>query len=90
MALDGSDGLLCDPPGQVATVVYGALSTDGRLTYCNAGHNPPLLIGERGVLRLETGGMVIGAFERTLFDEQTLQLEAGDLLVAYSDGVTEA
>jgi len=40
--------------------------------------------------RLETGGMVVGLFEHTNFDEQTLQLETGDLLVAYSDGVTEA
>jgi len=72
------------------TTVYGVLGEDGRLTYCNAGHNPPLLIGTRGVRRLETGGMVVGLFEHTNFDEQTLQLETGDLLVAYSDGVTEA
>jgi serine phosphatase RsbU (regulator of sigma subunit) len=49
-----------------------------------------LLVGKRGVLRLETGGMVVGALEQTMFDEQALQLEPGDLLVAYSDGVTEA
>jgi steroid delta-isomerase-like uncharacterized protein len=73
-----------------ATIVYGALSCDGTLTYCNAGHNPPLLVGKHGTLRLETGGMVVGAFEQAIFDEQTLQLEPGDLLVAYSDGVTEA
>jgi serine phosphatase RsbU (regulator of sigma subunit)/ketosteroid isomerase-like protein len=72
------------------TSVYGVLTREGRLTYCNAGHNPPLLIGKRGVLRLETGGMVIGLFEHTIFNEQTLQLATGDLLVAYSDGVTEA
>ena len=73
-----------------ATAVYGALSSEGALTYCNAGHNPPLLVGKRGMVRLETGGMVVGAFEQVIFDEQTLQLEPGDLLVAYSDGVTEA
>ena len=73
-----------------ATVVYAAITPAGTLTYCNAGHNPPLLIGKRGVLRLETGGMVVGLFEHTTFDEQTLRLEPGDLLVAYSDGVTEA
>ena len=39
-----------------ATIVYAALSHDGRLTYCNAGHNPPLLIGRRGLLRLREGG----------------------------------
>jgi len=73
-----------------ATVVYAVLTGEGTLTYCNAGHNPPLLIGKRGVMRLETGGIVVGAFEQTMFDQQTLQLEPGDLLVAYSDGVTEA
>ena len=73
-----------------ATVVYVTLSCDGRLTYCNAGHNPPLLLGPSGVQRLETGGGVIGLFDDVRFDEQTLQLEPNDLLVAYSDGVTEA
>jgi hypothetical protein len=72
-----------------ATTVFAELTSDGRLTYCNAGHNPPLLIGKSGVLHLETGGTVVGLFEHT-FDQQTLQLETGDLLVAYSDGVTEA
>ena len=73
-----------------ATAVYAALASDGRLTYCNAGHNPPLVIGKCGVRRLETGGIVVGAFEQACFDEQTLQLEPGDVLVAYSDGLTEA
>jgi sigma-B regulation protein RsbU (phosphoserine phosphatase) len=72
-----------------ATAVYGALSPDGSLTYCNAGHNPPLLIGKRGIMRLETGGLVVGAFAAA-FDEQTLRLEPGDTLVIYSDGITEA
>ena len=42
------------------------------------------------MLRLEIGGMVVGLFEHTMVDEQTLQLDTGDLLLAYSDGVTEA
>jgi predicted ester cyclase len=73
-----------------ATVVYAVLSPDGRLAYCNAGHNPPILFGQCGVKRLDSGGSIIGAFERATFDEETLQLEPGDLLVAFSDGVTEA
>ncbi len=73
-----------------ATTVFAELLSDGRLTYCNAGHNPPLLFCKNGVRRLETGGLMVGAFERASFDEQTLQLEPGDLLLAYSDGVTEA
>jgi steroid delta-isomerase-like uncharacterized protein len=73
-----------------ATAVYGTLSSDGRLTCCNAGHNPPLLVGTRRVMRLETGGLVIGAFEQALFDQETLELEPGDTLVVYSYGMTEA
>ena len=73
-----------------ATVVYAALSPDGRLTYCNAGHNPPFLVGKRGVRRLDCGGLIIGAFDEAAFEQETLQLEPEDLLVVYSDGVTEA
>jgi predicted ester cyclase len=73
-----------------ATAVYAALDRRGRLTYCNAGHNPPFLVGKSGVRRLECGGTVVGAFERAIFDEDTQQLESGDVVVAYSDGLTEA
>jgi steroid delta-isomerase-like uncharacterized protein len=73
-----------------ATAVYAMLDRRGRLTYCNAGHNPPFLVNRSGVRRLEWGGMVVGAFEHATFDEDTQQLWPGDVLVAYSDGVTEA
>lgn len=73
-----------------ATVWYGALSRDGRLTYCNAGHNPPFLLGRRGTERLDTGGLILGAFGNSGAEDESIQLEPGDLLVAYSDGVTEA
>ena len=73
-----------------ATAVYAVLDRRGRLTYSNAGHNPPFLVGKNGVRRLECGGMVIGAFDGAIFDEETYQLESGDVLVAYSDGLTEA
>jgi sigma-B regulation protein RsbU (phosphoserine phosphatase) len=73
-----------------ATAVYAVLSRDGRLTYCNAGHNPPLLVRASGMHRLETGGMVVGMIKEATFEEQTIQLEPGDVLVAFSDGITEA
>ncbi len=73
-----------------ATVMYGVLAPDGRLTYCNAGHNPPILIGRSGVRRLETGGLILGLFPHAIYEEETLQLEDGDMLVVFSDGVTEA
>ena len=72
------------------TVVYGLLNLDGRLTYCNAGHNPPLLICREGVQRLATGGPVVGAFDNVRYEEATLQLYPNDVLVVFSDGITEA
>jgi sigma-B regulation protein RsbU (phosphoserine phosphatase) len=73
-----------------ATAVYAMLSSDGQLTYCNAGHNPPFLIGTNAVRRLETGGLIVGALQQATFEEETIQLQPNDLLVAFSDGLTEA
>ncbi len=72
------------------TVMYGVLGPDGRLTYTNAGHNPPILAGGGGLRRLETGGLILGLFPNATYEEETLQLEDGDTLVIFSDGVTEA
>ena len=72
------------------TMVYGVLSADGRLRYCNAGHNPPILITRDGVRRLETGGLIVGLFDEAEFEEESVQLTAGDLLVVFSDGISEA
>jgi serine phosphatase RsbU (regulator of sigma subunit) len=72
------------------TSFYGMLSPDGSLTYCNAGHNAPLLVTASGIRRLETGGVVLGLFDNATFEEETLKLEPGDLIVLFSDGVTEA
>ena len=72
------------------TAFYGIIGVDGRFTYCNAGHNPPMLVTATGVRRLEAGGLVLGLFEQAAFDEETLQLQPGDCIVTFSDGVTEA
>ena len=72
------------------TVMYGVLGADGRLTYSNAGHNPPMLFGRNGVRRFETGGLILGLFPHATYEEETVQLEDGDTLVVFSDGVTEA
>jgi phosphoserine phosphatase RsbU/P len=73
-----------------ATLVYGRLDAKGRLTYCNGGHNPPMLLGQYGRHRLDKGGLILGAFKDATFDEGTVQLAPGDVLVVFSDGVTEA
>jgi sigma-B regulation protein RsbU (phosphoserine phosphatase) len=61
------------------------------LTYCNAGHNPPLLLRSNGAIeRLEEGGMVLGLFAAASFEDKTVPFDPGDLLILYSDGVVEA
>ncbi len=78
-------------PNEFATLVYGVFSADGRtFTYCNAGHNPPLLLRNGKFTELTTGGMVIGVRPETTFDQNTLALRPGDLIVIVTDGVTEA
>ena len=72
------------------TMFYATLTPEGQLTYCNAGHNPPLLIERGGVRRLEIGGPIVGLFEAAPFEEETVQLAPGDRLVIFSDGVSEA
>ena len=62
----------------------------GELTYCNAGHFPPILLRADGKTELlETGGPLLGAIEGAKFELGKLTLEPGDTLVAYSDGVLE-
>jgi len=76
------------------TLMYGAMMPEGRLTYCNAGHNPPLILSRSGseptVRRLECGGPIVGLFESATFEEETVILTTGDWLIVFSDGVSEA
>jgi ketosteroid isomerase-like protein len=73
-----------------ATLVYGVLSSDGRLVYSNAGHNPPVLAARDGIRRLTAGGPILGPFADAVFEEETLRLHDRDTLVMFTDGVTEA
>jgi sigma-B regulation protein RsbU (phosphoserine phosphatase) len=72
------------------TAFYAVVHANGQMTYCNAGHNPPMLFTKTGVKRLEKGGTILGLFELATFEEDTITVEPGDILVAFSDGVTEA
>ncbi|HEY0100828.1 MAG TPA: GAF domain-containing SpoIIE family protein phosphatase, partial [Pyrinomonadaceae bacterium] len=96
--------LLCRSTGIASYVTFFYAQFDareGKLTYVNAGHNPPFLIRRRegaetceppvnDYLKLATGGAVIGVFEHFGYEEETLDMQSGDLLFAYTDGVTEA
>jgi sigma-B regulation protein RsbU (phosphoserine phosphatase) len=79
------------PAEKYATLFLG--NYDGRsrqLTYTNAGHLPPVLIGRDGnVRRLDCGGTVVGLFDGLTFEESSIEMHQGDIFLAYSDGVTE-
>jgi sigma-B regulation protein RsbU (phosphoserine phosphatase) len=79
------------PPEKYATLflaIYDGLTR--RLNYSNGGHLPPLLISEDGRLRrLEDGGTVVGLFDNQSYAEGSVEMRAGEILVAYSDGITE-
>jgi serine phosphatase RsbU (regulator of sigma subunit) len=72
------------------TAFYANLAPDGTLTYCNAGHNAPFVVRVSGVTRLDTGGTPLGMFDSAAYDTGTTRLAPGDILIAFSDGVTEA
>ncbi len=79
--------------GLFVTVFYGILDpTSGLLTYCNAGHNPPCLLNRRkgSVRELAKTGMALGAVEDADWGRRSIQIEPGDALVLYTDGITEA
>jgi sigma-B regulation protein RsbU (phosphoserine phosphatase) len=73
-----------------ATIFFAIMRPDGRLTYCNAGQNPPLLFRASEVRRLETGGTIVGLFEHATYEQEDVRLTAGELLALFSDGVSEA
>jgi len=73
-----------------ATAFFGSLAPDGCLTYCNAGHNYPFLLTSNGTRRLETGGCPLGLFPDAAYEQASVQLSAGDTLVLFSDGVSDA
>jgi sigma-B regulation protein RsbU (phosphoserine phosphatase) len=85
-----------------ATFFYAQIDEESRqLRYVNAGHNPPYLVrvfdadgaataGTPEIQELPAGGTVLGLFPAVRFEEASIDLRAGDVMVAFTDGVTEA
>jgi len=86
--------VLCEiaPVGKFVSFFYGVLdSKDNRLTYCNAGHNPPVLVRANGTAsELNAAGAVLGQFPDWIYEQSDLQLRSGDTLVMFTDGLVEA
>jgi phosphoserine phosphatase RsbU/P len=77
---------------QFVTAFYGILDATNRtVAYTNAGHNPPLLLSENGETKfIDRGEQPLGMFPETRYYQYYLSLKPGDVLVLYTDGVTEA
>jgi len=85
--------LVCDvsPSNRYATFFYCQYDPESRrLTYSNGGHNSPIVLRGDEVLRLETGGAPVGLFPFSKYQQDEAQLEAGDLLIFFTDGISEA
>ncbi len=76
---------------EFATLFYGVLDTGtGRLTYCNAGHDPPMLLRDGKITCLEKGGMVAGIDPDARYERGWFDLKRGDVMLLYTDGAVEA
>ena len=81
-----------NPANLFVTMILGMVETStGRMEYGQGGHNPPILISVQGEPAYEpSGGMPLGVFEDAKFGQRQLEMKAGETLLVYTDGVTEA
>ena len=85
--------ITCDlaPDHFYVTLFYAAIDAAGRqIRYISAGHEPALLMRGRKVVRLESTGTVLGLSSRSVFKVRTVAFELGDVLIAHTDGITDA
>jgi len=87
------NGMLCrdTKPGEFVTLFYGVLDVKNRrLTYCNAGHPPPLLLRDGKITELEGHNLVLGIDPAEPYEQVVQELNSGDVLLLYTDGLTDA
>lgn len=78
------------PREKYVTLFYGVYdSATRKLAYTNAGHLPPVLFRQNRIQRLEGGGTVVGLFPSVRYTQAEIEIEPGDLLLAFTDGMTE-
>ncbi len=98
MALDEATALINDlvsentSDGKFITFFWGVLEDTGRkLTYVNAGHNPPLLVRKGKIIKLTRGGIILGVMKTvTPYEYEKIDLEKDDVIIMFTDGVSEA
>jgi sigma-B regulation protein RsbU (phosphoserine phosphatase) len=84
--------VLCESAlaGQYATLICGLAKPTGDVEIHNAGHCPAIMVGSGGVLRIESTGLPLGMFHEVDFSATRLHMETGDMLLLYTDGLSEA
>lgn len=71
------------------SLFYGEFARNGTLLYCNAGHNPPLLLRKGTFFPLDRGGLILGPNPAAIYERGHVHLDPGDTLFLYTDGVPE-
>jgi serine phosphatase RsbU (regulator of sigma subunit) len=92
-AIERANRLICDDAhdGTFVTLFYGIVAADSPpFVYTNAGHNPPILAGALGPTLLDGRGMALGIHAPLSLDDASVEVQEGDALVLYTDGLTEA
>jgi phosphoserine phosphatase RsbU/P len=85
--------LICDAssPNRYATFFYAQYLPSARLlTYVNAGHNAPILLRHEEAIRLAIGGPVVGLLPAATYEQGSIELQRGDLVVLFTDGISES
>jgi sigma-B regulation protein RsbU (phosphoserine phosphatase) len=85
--------MLCreNGPGEFVTLFYGVLDgRNRRFTYCNAGHPPALILREGKIIELNSDSMVLGVDPEEKYIQSLVDLQVGDTLLLYTDGLTDA
>ena len=72
------------------SLFYGVFAEDGKIFFCNAGHNPPLLLSSGKLKKLRKGGLVLGPDPEALYDQGSVVMKPEDTMVLYTDGIIEA
>ena len=76
---------------EFATLWYGVFDPDTlRLTYCNAGHDPPMLLRDGEIHTLDTGGMIVGVQQDSEYEKGLFDMAPGDTLLLYTDGLVDS
>ena len=75
---------------QYATLIAGKINANGEVEMCNAGHLPPIIVGGEKSVELQESGLPLGMFSDSSFVSSGVKLAAGETLLLFTDGVTEA